>query len=272
MSLGLGGKCGKFFLITLNVLFLLLGLGLLIVGILMKVDSDVINKAEVTKALNEVSFNGNLKLGNLASSLSILIICIGAFVLVVAALGCFGACCKNKCLLVTYAIIVLLIFIAQIAAVALWFIMQNKVEDTVKNGLSDSMKKYEGVTSTNEISIGWDLIFIGFDCCGIDAASTSNPTEFSETKWWPSRNSDNVPYSCCKSATQDNYKTGSEAACTQSWTGVQEKGCYEAFKDFLKKYETAAIAIGVILLIIELIAIIFAFVLCRAIAKDDMVV
>lgn len=36
-----------------------------------------------------------------------------------------------------------------------------QVEETVKDGLSKSMEKYEGVSSSNEVSIGWDLIFIG---------------------------------------------------------------------------------------------------------------
>lgn len=272
MGLGLGGKCGIFFLVTVNILFLLLGLGLLIVGIIMKTDSDVLDKSEVTKTLNEVSFNDNLKLGNVASSLSILIICIGAFILVIAALGACGACCKNRCLLVVYAIIVMLIFVVQITAVALWFTMKNKVEDEVKGKLDEAMKKYEGTASTDEVSIGWDLLFIGFDCCGVDAVNSNNQNEFSNTEWWTSRGSDNIPYSCCKSATEDNYKTGTETACTQSFTGVQEKGCYEAFKDYLKKYETAAIAIGIILLIVELIAIVFAFLLCRAIGKSDEIV
>nr|ANG56320.1 tetraspanin [Meretrix meretrix] len=271
MGLGLGGKCGMFFLVTLNILFLLLGLGLLIVGIIMKVDSDVIEKEEVSKTLNEVTFNGNLKLGNVASSLSVLIICIGVFVLIVAAFGCFGACCKNRCMLVVYAIVVLLVFILQIAAVALWFIMQNKVEETVEDGLSKSMEKYEGVTSSNEVSVGWDLIFIGFDCCGVNAVTLTN-NEFSKTAWWGSRGSDIIPYSCCKSVTEDNYKAGTESTCTTTLVAAQEKGCYNAFKDFVKKYQTAALAIGIILLIIELIAIVFAFVLCRAIGKDEMIV
>jgi hypothetical protein len=72
----------------------------------MKTDSDVLDKSEVTKTLNEVSFNGNLKLGNVASSLSILIICIGAFILVIAALGACGACCKNRCLLVVVSVVI----------------------------------------------------------------------------------------------------------------------------------------------------------------------
>lgn len=273
MGLGIGGKCGMFFLVSVNLLFLLLGLGLMIVGIIMKVDSNVIDKTEVVQALNEVSLNGSLKLGNVASSLSVLTICVGAFILVIAALGCFGACCKNRCLLVTYAIVVLLIFVVQVVAVALWFAMKDKVENTVKGELLKSMNKYEGVDSDKEVSKGWDLIFIGFDCCGIDAVHlTANRDEFDGTVWWNSKPAGEfVPSSCCTDATEENYKTGT-ANCKALISGYQEKGCYNAFKDFLKKYETAAIAIGIVLLVIELISIVFSFVLCRAIGKDDMIV
>ncbi|KAL4229602.1 hypothetical protein ACF0H5_012640 [Mactra antiquata] len=271
MGLGIGGKCGMFFLITVNILFLLLGLGLLIVGIIMRVDTDIIDKTEVTSTLNEVSLNGNLKLGNVTSSLSILVICVGSFILLVAFLGACGACCKNKCLLVTYAIIVLLIFIVQIVIVALWFIMKDKVENTVKEELRKAMNKYDGIDSNKEVSIGWDLLFIGFDCCGVDGVGPSNQNEFEGSDWWIP-GAPYVPYSCCIDATEDNYKTGSNANCANLSSGYQAQGCYDAFKDFLKKYETAALAIGIVLLVIELVAIIFAFLLCRAIGKDDMIV
>lgn len=273
MGLGIGGKCGMFFLITINVIFLLLGLGLMIVGIIMKTDTDVIDKSKVTSTLNEVSLNGNLKLGNVASSISILVICTGAFILVIACLGAFGACCKNKCLLVTYAIVVILILVVQITGVALWFIMKDKVENTVKEEMETAMEKYEGVSSTNDVSVGWDLLFIGFDCCGVKSVGASNMNEFSATKWVTVNSpSEKVPYSCCTDATEDNYKTGSNANCENLTSGYQKTGCYEAFKDFLKKYETSAIALGIVLVIIELIGIIFAFVLCRAVSKGDMVV
>lgn len=34
-------------------------------------------------------------------------------------------------------------------------------EDVVQSNLKKSFNKYEGVSSSNEISVGWDLMFIG---------------------------------------------------------------------------------------------------------------
>lgn len=272
MGMGIGGKCGMFFLILLNTLFLLLGIGLLVVGILMKVQNDFISRDEVIKTLNEVSLNGTLKLGNVANSLSIFVICLGVFVIVISAIGAFGACCKNRCLLVTYAIIVLLIFVAQVVAVALWFVMKDKVENEVKGELKTALTKYNGVTSTDQVSIGWDLLFIGYDCCGVEAVTATQDQEFSGSAWWASRGSDFVPASCCIAATEDNYKSYTEVACTQSLTTHQKQGCYDAIKDWIKTYQVAAIAVGITLLVVEFIAVVFACLVCRAIGKKDMIV
>ncbi|XP_052805045.1 CD63 antigen-like [Mya arenaria] len=277
MGLNCGGKCGMFFLITINGIFLILGIALLIVGILLKVDSDVIDDEKIVSTLNEVQIN-NLKLGSLASSLPVILIVIGVIVLIISGLGVFGACCKNRCMLVVYAIIVLLLLILQIAAIALFAIMKSKVEDEVQGKLSNSLeKKYKGVSSTEEISKGWDLIFINFQCCGVKAVvptAVSNDQEFysgeADSFWARKTLSDKVPASCCVAATQENFATYTEDACTQltDASKYRTKGCYQAIKDYILKYQAAAIGIGVALLIIELIGIIFAFVLCRAIGKS----
>ncbi|WAR05587.1 CD63-like protein [Mya arenaria] len=259
MGLNCGGKCGMFFLITINGIFLILGIALLIVGILLKVDSDVIDDEKIVSTLNEVQIN-NLKLGSLASSLPVILIVIGVIVLIISGLGVFGACCKNRCMLVVYAIIVLLLLILQIAAIALFAIMKSKVEDEVQGKLSNSLeKKYKGVSSTEEISKGWDLIFINEFYSGE-----------ADSFWARKTLSDKVPASCCVAATQENFATYTEDACTQltDASKYRTKGCYQAIKDYILKYQAAAIGIGVALLIIELIGIIFAFVLCRAIGKS----
>jgi len=172
--------------------------------------------------------------------------------------------------------VVLVVFIVQCVAVGLWFTMKSKVEDEVRSKMSDLLKNYEGVSSTSEKSKGWDLLFLGFDCCGVDdiVSLTSNPDEFNLSAWWTARTDTTikVPGSCCTGATEETYKTYAEDACTKTLTTHQKKGCYEAFKDWIKKYETAAIAIGIVLIVIEIIAVVFAFVVCRAISKDEMVV
>lgn len=276
MGVGLAIKCGKIFLVTINIIFLLVGFGLLIVGSLMQVDGKVIHKDQVTNLLNYLTVKGSLKFGTVVNSLPIFIICIGSLITLIAVLGLCGACRKKKVLLVAYTIMVLWILVVQCVSVALWFTMKTKVTDAVKETLEGSFSTYEGVSSTNEISIAWDLMFIGYKCCGVDPISMlNNKEEFNTTAWWNNRNSvlDIVPNSCCQKATESNYKTyANDISCQRSLTDHWTTGCYDAFKAWFRKYQSAAIVLGVILIVIEVLSIIFACCSCRAITKAAIIV
>lgn len=85
-------------LISFVIVLQLLGLGLLIPGILVVLNEDVIND-DVLPALKSVSF-GVTNLGDMAKGLSITLIVLGSFVLVLSLIGAIGACCKIRCLLI----------------------------------------------------------------------------------------------------------------------------------------------------------------------------
>ena len=53
-----------------------------------------------------------------------------------------------------------------------------------------------------------------FDCCGVDDVGPNNREEFINSVWYQNRGTKEIPYSCCKVATEDNYKTGVDASCT----------------------------------------------------------
>lgn len=72
---------------------------MLIVGALMKANVKIVTD-EVKPALNTVTVS-SYKLGDLADNLSVVFIVIGVFIFIVAGLGLFGACCQNRCMLVT---------------------------------------------------------------------------------------------------------------------------------------------------------------------------
>lgn len=77
-----------------------LGLGLLIAGILVKINA---LSSDVTPALNSVEVAG-YKLGDLANNLSIVFIVIGAFIVLVSGLGLIGGCCEVRWMLVVVLI------------------------------------------------------------------------------------------------------------------------------------------------------------------------
>lgn len=273
MALGCGGTLGKVFLILINIIFFLLGLGLLIVGALMKANVKIVTD-EVKPALNTVTVS-SYKLGDLADNLSVVFIVIGVFIFIVAGLGLFGACCQNRCMLVTYAILVLILFIAKIAAIALWFTMQGEVEDKVKSEMLTSLQTYftdDSVATGSEVSKSWNYMFMTLDCCAINKV-TSATNDFDESPWCKDTGKSckdtlaEVPRTCCVNVDASTY-TAATAPCTTGVSGYNTMGCYDALKAEIDSYSTPVIGVGITILVIELLAVIFAFVICKQTGEE----
>ncbi|KAK3594624.1 hypothetical protein CHS0354_015018 [Potamilus streckersoni] len=266
MALSCGGKCSMFFLILINTTFMLFGIGLLVIGIIMRVNAGVLVGTEIMKLLNNVSFNG-VTLATLVSSLSTFSICLGCFIIVEAGLGAFGACCKVRFMLIVYAVIIGLLLLAEIAVVALWAAMKEKVDSAVKTAMISVLNLYAGPSATDEISIGWNLLFIGMECCGVLGPAVSY-SEFKNTKW--SQGTSTIPYSCCNEATVNNFANGTNKQCEEmSSNEYRTTGCFDAIYSWFSQYTTPAIVIAVFILVIEIIGIIFAVVLFRGIKEEE---
>lgn len=268
MALSCGGKCMKIFLVVVNLLFMLLGLGLLIPGILMLVDVDVIND-QILPLLQQLSF-GALNVGDLAKGLSLTLIVFGAFVLIVSMFGCCGAFCQQRICLVVYAAFVLIFFLAKLIVVILWFVWNDKIQTWMKTQLLSQLHnnyKNNDLTS-HEISSAWNYMFMSLSCCGVNRV-TGTTNDFDSSVWIASAGSKHIPTFCCSGVTASNYATYSDTSCTDSVTAnFYTKGCYEATYDLLSSYSTAFIAILVIILLVELVAFIGSIVIIKQGGED----
>ncbi|XP_061193063.1 tetraspanin-9-like [Saccostrea echinata] len=272
MGLSNCGKFGKVYLSVINAIFLLLGLGLLVAGILVRINAI---SSDVTPALNSVNV-ANYKLGDLSHNLSIIFIVIGAFIVIVAGLGLIGACCEVKCMLITYAILVLIVLIIKLAAVILWFQMRNEFDDTVKKAMKDSLDKNfvnDTLDSENSVSNAWNYVFLTFDCCGLDPMMVKNGSEFSKTPWCTKKGSckehlATIPRTCCEGVDNSNYLMAKTECYLNVTKGYNEKGCYEAVEDLISTYGNAFIGISITVIVIELLAIVFAIIICRRSGSD----
>jgi CD63 antigen len=125
----------KYFVFLANLIFVLAGLALVIIGILFK-----FHYSEATDAL-PANFG-------VAPILSII---IGAIVFVTAFCGCCGAVKESPCMLTTYAIILLVIFIVQVAIGVYAFIKINQDEQGFRRSVHDTLAKtFEGYGRNNE--------------------------------------------------------------------------------------------------------------------------
>ncbi|KAL5020269.1 hypothetical protein ScPMuIL_003161 [Solemya velum] len=181
-----------------------------------------------------------------------------------------------------YAIIVLILLIAEIAAVALFAIMKEQAETVVKDELTKALQNnYQDDTlaGVDDVTKGWNVMFMTMHCCGISAFETKN--DFTGTTKWTNKGSSVIPVFCCKGVTTTNFAdakyltgNGSEAACHEAPTSAKSYttlGCYDAVKNEVTQYSSAAIGIGVVILIVQLLCVIFAFCICKSVGKDEVV-
>lgn len=269
MARGFCGKVGTVFLVIINIIFFLMGLGLVIAGALALTDVSNINTDHIKPLLDSIPV-GSFEAGSLVKNLTTLIIVIGAFILLIAGLGLFGACCQNKFMLVTYAVLVLILLVMKIAVIILWFTMKNTVENEVKDKLFVSLKdnyKEDTLTNSNSISNAWNYMFMTLDCCGVNpVVSTKN--DFDSTYWCNVGGSclaavSNIPKTCCLNVDENTYTTAPTACHSSVHTGTYNtKGCYDALKEKLLSQSPSIIGVMVTVIVIEVLAVIFAYWVC----------
>jgi len=226
----------KLLLFLFNLIFVAAGIALIVTGAYVNI-----------KLEDYYDFFGSDYFGP-----GILLIVVGVFIFLIAFFGCCGAYKENHCLTMTFAICLSLIFILEIAGGIAGFVMRDQIEDEVRTVLKDAMDNYnqdghDGVTKT------WNKLQEEFQCCGV-----SNYSD------WTAATSNNktVPDSCCK-----------EAGCTTTNIDkIYTAGCADELEEWLKSKIAIIGGVGIGLAFVQVVGIMFACCLARAIKKEYEVV
>ncbi len=265
-------NCAKILLIVFNIIFFIIGIILLAVGIWVVTSP---YKLDVLAILDNPVISGG----------AYFIIALGAFIFVVAFVGCCGAWTENRLMLVIYFIIVLAIFIAQLIGCAVIIAYKDKVDEFVTNQLQDTMDKYYGETATDKYSQGWNSLQVLLECCG-----TNNYTDWETTPWGINQTyvmigGENVmpmfPATCCKVDNTLDIVSGSYPTplnltkCYGVGTTYPDtmflntNGCYDSFQEWVKSHALYIGGVGLGLAFLEIFAMVFAMCVCRGIGKDE---
>uniref|UniRef100_A0A8C6UCH1 Tetraspanin n=1 Tax=Neogobius melanostomus TaxID=47308 RepID=A0A8C6UCH1_9GOBI len=228
-----GLKCIKYLVFFFNFIFWLCGLALIVVGVLV-----------------QVSLHNELLIDDAsASGAPILLIALGVIVFLIAFFGCCGAWKENFCMLSTFAVLMSLIIIAEIAAAILGYIYSGKVTNVVKDSLADMISKYN--TSSPEFRDTVDKLQQELKCCGVN--SSRDWRDF-----YPGE--DTVPDSCCITKSKDCGKgTMIDAA------KVFQKGCQEAVVTLLENNVQWIIIAAIVVAVLQLLGVVFACLLMKGI-------
>ncbi|XP_038663279.1 tetraspanin-4a isoform X2 [Scyliorhinus canicula] len=228
-------QCLKYLMFIFNLFFWLGGCAILGVGIWLAVTQG--NFATLSTTIPFISA-ANLLIG------------IGIIAMIVGFLGCVGAIKENKCLLLTFFILLLIIFVMEMVCGILFSVYRGQIDTYAREDLKQGLQLFD--TDGNiGLTNAWSIIQTDFRCCGV-----SNYTD-----WFEAFNTTGAPDSCCR-----EYSVSCGLHSPDTWW---KDACYEKVKMWL---QDNLLAVGIFTLcsaLVQVVGLTFALTLyCNAVKAD----
>lgn len=230
-----GYTCIRLVFCWVNVLFWVSGCGLLGVGIWLR-----------------IAYEGYASLMPKYALLSAdsLAIAFGTITFIFSFFACCGSWFQNRCMLVTYFTLVVLIFVVEFLLGSLAFVYRESLKHSLREELRDGIAHHYNMTSQGPNSLVqiWDNIQTKFGCCGVvNYEDWYMIDAWSDEKW--------VPDSCCLPA---NYDIGCGKIRD---TGIYLHGCYSQIHSwFLQRLHVIGV-VGLMIAFIQLYGLISSMLL-----------
>lgn len=273
-SMSLSMKFIRLLIVLFNLAFVIIGIALLAIGIYVIKDPKM---QQIGPLLNpEITATYSNSLSNI-QVFAVCLIVIGSVTLLIGFLGCCGAIKGFRFLHLIYAVIITLIIIAEIVTVVLFVSYQNRFRMELVTKLQRSIQNFYvgtpvgNASATNPVSLSWDFIQFNLKCCG-----AVNQNDFSRSTNWTRANPYEgnatnlvVPFTCCPMNVAPNWNNlpsdmSSANYCAKTGNGVYDRGCYDRLMDLILVYKKNVIIGVVIVLVVEILAVVFAIALyCR---------
>ncbi|CAG9857734.1 unnamed protein product [Phyllotreta striolata] len=220
--------CLKYMIFGFNVLFWLLGLGILTVGVWAWSEKDI--------------FNNLGKVANVALDPAFVLICIGTVTFVIGFTGCVGALRENTCLLAAYALFLSVLLLFEMTAGILGFIFKDWIKSQATIGFQTFIIHYREDPDQQNL-IDW-IQEDWLQCCGIESPKDWDKNNYfnCSSRAVGSREACGVPFSCCKRKPNEIIKN-KQCGYDVRKPGfnfdvskiINEQGCLEAIEDWTEK-------------------------------------
>ncbi|MCJ8748080.1 hypothetical protein PDJAM_G00161030 [Pangasius djambal] len=232
----------KILMVVFNSAILLAGVATVIIGVLVE-----ISRKHVLGVLDNVK-DISPKLAPLANA-GYLLIAVGAIIAFMGFLGCCGACCENKCMLMLFFIIILIVFVAEVVAAVLALIYQptaEKLLGEIREKVAKSIRENYG--QKDVITIAWNETMSLMKCCGYN-----NYTDFTGSLFV--NNTSKYPKFCCSTTpeTCDVRRANSELV----------EGCFNAVVKLVKNNSALLGGVAICVAAIEVAAMIVSLILYK---------
>lgn len=226
----------KYLLFFFNFLFFVSGIIILTIGAVVKA--------------NEPSYASLT--GKDVFGVSILLIVVGVFVVIITFFGCCGAIRESRCMLLTFAGLLSLIFVMEFAAGIAAFVYRDDLVNESEKELRQSMKNYNTTAETTATK-EWDSMQKTLKCCG-----AHNYTDWSTDNIFTNGS---VPISCC---IEVKSGCGDSKATQPNPEGIYQQGCVDKIVHEISSQALIIGGIGIGIAFIQILGIIFACCLASA--------
>ncbi|ELU05262.1 hypothetical protein CAPTEDRAFT_159744 [Capitella teleta] len=204
---------------------------------------------------------------NLSTDPAFFLLLLGFLTIVISSFGCFGALRENICLLKTFSLSIVVMFLLEVVGGILTFVFLDQFQNHLISYMRKAIVIYQ---DDKDLKNGLDFIQKSFSCCG---ALSYNDWELNmyHNCSSPSHFSCGVPSSCCK------LQIGTMAASVNAQCGFRSriegdiyashsihiKGCIEPLMNLLKENMLVIGILAFTVGFVELVSIILAHLLMR---------
>ncbi|RZF46086.1 hypothetical protein LSTR_LSTR004799 [Laodelphax striatellus] len=221
----------KHFFHIFNVVFLIAGLAVLCVGIW-----SIMYKHGYVCLLTTVTY----------PLTSYVLVVAGALVPLVTVLGCFGNCNENRCLILLYTFMLLLIFLLEAMVGVLSYVYQDQVHIELNSSLNNTFLQSYRMNSEKTNAI--DRMQQQLKCCGAERFE-----DWKKSAWLKNdtRTSNLVPDSCCKTPSPGCGRRDHPS-------NIHYSGCQTRFAGELQEHLIIIGAVGLGICVIQIFGMIIS--------------
>ncbi|XP_063221580.1 CD63 antigen-like [Bacillus rossius redtenbacheri] len=227
----------KYLIFAFNLLFVIFGIVLISVG------------AAVKAKYHEYE----LFLDDKFFSVPALLIAIGVIIFVVAFFGCCGSVKENYCMVLTFSLLLVVIFILEFSAGIAGYVLRDNAETFLESKLKESINNYKQSNSTAKV---WDVMQTNFNCCGINKPEDWD-REYHDTNG-------TLPASCCHT----EYGLWGGEPCSTASPYRNKEGCLPKLGAYVADHAAMLGGVGIGIAVIQFLGMVMACNLARTIKKS----
>ena len=117
--------------------------------------------------VNDKLFVDELLRNKLYTETTFIIIVTSNLMILLSVFGCFAAIKEVKCLLLTYAVFMLLLLVILSVGGVLAYIFREQVENTIKAEMIADIRNYDPSQPDSSVTRAWDQTQSRLECCGL---------------------------------------------------------------------------------------------------------